>query len=271
MILLFIQSACAANAPAAPTETPILDTATPAPTSTPTNTPTPEATATSTNTPEPTATVTPNVTATQIPDVETPVDGKGNLIGLVLWNDQPVPKAAVWLCEGFSNGCTGINQYRANTDANGYYVFKNVTPGKYIVAVNSFSTGWFIFYISPHGTREQTVTAGKDLILNPMYIWKFNMRNAFPKVEKVPSDVRPTFSWNAYEDAAYYQISLYDINFKTIVDARRVDGLTFTPTKDLINCRYYWDIEAFNADGIRIASTSTGDLYFYVTSASDKC
>ncbi len=271
MILILLQAACAGNAPVMPTETVVLDTDTPAATSTLADTPTPEATATSTNTPEPTATLTPNVTATQIPEIEAPADGKGNVVGLVLWNDQPVPKAAVWLCEGFSGGCTGIYQYRANTDANGYYVFKNVTPGRYIVAINSFSTGWFIFYFDSNGDREQTVIAGENLVLDPWSIWKFDLRATTPKKDKVLADAMPVLGWDAYKDAAYYEITIYDINFNPVVTAERVDGTEYKPSQALITCRFYWDVEAFNADGVKISSTRPGDMYFYVIDVPGKC
>lgn len=271
IVMILAQSSCASSAQVLPTITAIVDTSTPLATSTPEDTATPEATATSTPTPLPTVTFTPNVTATQIPEITPPVEGKGNVAGLVLWNDQPVPNAAVWLCEEFSGGCTGIYQYKTNTDTNGYYVFKNVTPGKYIVAMNSFSSAWFIFYFDSGGSREQDVKAGGDLILDPWSIWKFNLHATTPRINKVLAEATPTFKWDAYPDAAYYQISIDDINFNTIVEGQRVDGIEFVPQEPLVTCRFYWNVEAFNAQGIKIASTSPGDMYFYVIDVPGKC
>lgn len=268
--LILLQSACAAPQ-RPPTATAIENTSTPVATSTPSDTPTPEPTATFTQTPEPTATSTPNVTATLLPEIPVAVDGKGNVAGLVLWNNQPVAKAAVWLCEDFAGACLGTYQYRANTDAHGYYVFKNVTPGDYIVAINSFSTGWFIFYFDSNGKREQTVLAGENLILNPLNIWKFDLRATSPKVDKVLGEATPAFTWEAYPDAAYYEISIYDINFKDVVTAERVDGLEYQPSQPLVTCRFYWDVDAFNADGVKISSTSPGAMYFYVIDVPGKC
>lgn len=268
MIIVLALSSCASPAP---TESAVVDTSTPLNTSTPQDTPTPKPTSTHTSTPLPTATFTPNVTATQIPEITPPVEGKGNVAGLVLWNDQPVPKAAVWLCEGFSGGCTGIYQYRTNTDANGYYVFKNVTPGKYLVAINSFSTGWFIFYFDADGSKEQEVSAGKNLVLDPWSIWKFNLSATTPRIDKVLAEAMPTFKWDAYPDAVYYQISIDDINFNPIVEEERVDGIEFIPAQPLVTCRFYWNVEAFNAQGVKIASTNPGDMYFYVIDVPGKC
>lgn len=270
-LVMVIVLGLASCSPPAPTAAAIVDTSTPLPTSTPQDTPTPEATSTFTATPLPTATFTPNVTATQLPEITPPAEGKGNVAGLVLWNDQPVPKAAVWLCEKFQGACLGTYQYRANTDKNGYYVFKNVTPGKYLVAINSFSTGWFIFYFDASGSREQVVSAGENLLLDPWNIWKFNLHATTPSINKVLAEATPTFKWDAYPDAAYYQISIDDINFNPIVVEERVDGIEFIPVQPLVTCRFYWNVEAFNAQGVKIGSTNPGDLYFYVIDVPGKC
>lgn len=95
LVLVMVLSACAGGGaqPAAPQvvdATEIVNTFTPVATSTPANTPTPQATATVTETPLPTATFTPNVTATLLPEIIPAAEGKGNIAGLVLWNNQPV-------------------------------------------------------------------------------------------------------------------------------------------------------------------------------------
>jgi hypothetical protein len=262
-------SSCASAPDAPPTFLPILETATPAFTAPPQNTPTSDATSTATITITPT--FTSEGTATQLPDLVTPESGKGNVTGLVLWNDQPVPRAAVWLCEEIQDYCKGLHQYRVNTDANGYYLFKNVMPGKYIVAINSFNTGWFIFYLDENGDREQTVSAGVNLILDPFNIWKFDLRSITPKANKVLAEARPTFGWEAYPGAAYYQISIYEINSKRVLEGQRVDGLEFTLTEPLISCGYTWDLEAFNEQGIKISSINPRQIYFYVVNVPGKC
>ena len=281
---IFVLSACAAVPQAVPTETAIPDTPTPAATSTPTDTPTPEATSTPTQTPLPTATFTPNVTATQLPEITPAAEGKSNVAGLVLWNDQPVPKAAVWLCEGFEGGCVGRYQYRTNTDRNGYYVFENVTPGKYVVAINSFSTAWFIFYFDSEENREQEVVAGKDLILDPWNIWKMDLTITYPSYRKAIAEEFPTFKWNAYPDAAYYKITLYydaDETFNgwdlhQLLDGERVDKNEYTPSEALTTCEYYWYVDAYNAQGTLIAQTKPptaymNEMYFINVDLPTKC
>ena len=222
---------------------------------TPTLTPTPQATSTPTSTPLPTATFTPDVTATQLPEITPPAEGKGNVIGLVLWNNQPVPQEAVWLCEKFEGNCLGTYQYRASTDQNGYYVFRNVTPGRYIVAINSFSTSWFNFYFDARGSKEQTVAAGKNLILDPWDIWKLDLIIISPRYRNAVSNPHPTLKWETYPDAAYYQVSIYDKNFSVVLENKRVDGTDFTPEETLVSCEYYWIVEAFNTQGTKISQT----------------
>jgi hypothetical protein len=260
MILVLSASACGEAAQPLPTETPLPPTATPTITLTPTsvNTSTPTLTSTPTETPLPTATFTPDVTPTQLPEVTPPVQGKGNVIGLVLWNDQPVPKALVWLCEEFDGGCKGRYQYSANTDKNGYYVFNNVTPGRYIVAINSFSSSWFIFYFDSKGNREQTVSEGENLALEPWNIWKTNLKLIAPKEGKILSDPHPIFKWEPFPDAAYYRIYIYKGYFvETIEDGTRVDGTEFTSKKEFITCWYMWKVVAFNERGTRIAEPTS--------------
>ncbi len=252
MSIVLVLSSCTGSAQAPPTQTVILDT------STPEDTLTPEATPTFTQTPPPTATSTPNVTATQLPEITPPGEGKGNIAGLILWNDKPVPKAAVWLCEEFDGGCLGTYQYRANTDQNGYYAFTNVIPGTYLVAINSFSTGWFIFYFDSSGNRKQEVSIGETLILNPWSIWKFDLKVISPRDGKDVADAHPTFQWEPYPDAVYYQFSIYDDKFDTVLENKRVDGSEYILEEaTLVTCSYYWTVEAYNANGVKISQVKT--------------
>src|SRR5574341_66897 len=263
-VVMWVQSGCAGTPQIPPTETVTLTTSTPAATSTPMDTPTLEATSTSTATATVTPTFTPNVTATQLPEITPAAEGKGNVAGLVLWNNQPVPKAAVWLCEKFERACIGKYQYRTNSDQNGYYVFKNVTSGKYVVAINSFSTGWFIFYFDSKGNREQNVSAGKDLILDPWSIWKMDLRPISPRDGKDISEVHPTFTWEPYPDAAYYQFTIYywddhSNTYNTVLENKRVDGTGFVLQEvTLVTCSYGWTVEAYNAAGVKISQLKNG-------------
>jgi len=263
-VIILIQSACSTSTPQAlPTDTVIPNTPTLADTPTPTDTSTPEATPTFTPTETITPTFTPNVTATLLPEITPAVEGKGNVAGLVLWNSQPVPQAAVWLCEDFKGNCVGIYQYKTNTDKNGYFVFQNVTPGEYLVAINSFSTGWFMFYFDSAGSKMQKVSAGMDLILDPWNIWKIDLHTVAPKDGQVMSNAHPTFSWDPYPDAAYYLFSIYErvmVNnsLKDVLVDKRVDGNEFILEEiALKTCNYYWTVKAYNTNEVLIAQSKS--------------
>jgi len=260
IVMILGQPSCSAAAQDPPTQTAVVNTSTPLVTSTPEDTATPESTSTSTATPPPTATFTPNATATQIPEITPPAEGKGNVVGLVLWNNQPVKKAAVWLCHEFTS--YGCNEYKANTDQNGYYVFTNISPGEYIVAINSFSSSWWIFYFDSNGSKMQKVSAGQNLILNPWSIWKFDLNVIYPRWGKAISEAHPTLKWDVYPDASYYLLSIYDEKYNAILENIRVDGNDFAlEDVTLVTCNYYWILDAYTAEGIKIASTP-GEYYF---------
>ena len=274
VVVILGQSSCSSAAQAPPTQTAVMKTSTPLVTSTPKNTATPKSTSTSTATPLPTPTFTPNVTATQIPEITPPAEGYGNVIGLVLWNNQPVAKAAVWLCHEFTY--FGCNEYKTNTDQNGYYVFTNITPGDYIVAINSFSSNWWLFYFDSNGSKLQNVSAGENIILNPWSIWKFDLNAIYPREGKAISDAHPTFKWDAYPDAAYYQFSIgqdshkIEDTYKRVRENIRVDGNEFTlENVTLTTCSYRWTVQAYNAEGIIIAQMP--DVYFHNVDMPEEC
>ena len=172
IFIIFVLSACATATSAPPTETSILETS---------------STATATITP----TNTPNVTPTQIPEVSPAAEGMGNVIGLVLWNDLPVVNAWVRACEeltllvtyirGFEDPlelntiydsfyftCAG-NKYDAHADENGYFVIKDVAPGKYHIVANLPKTPdkWIV---NSEESVFYNVSAGENLILSPWSI-----------------------------------------------------------------------------------------------------
>src|SRR6185369_14183442 len=64
---------------------------------------------------------------------EKPEPGKGNVQGRVLYNEKPAANIEVKLCEKFNQffgGCGG-QTFITQTDQNGEYLIKNVTPRVY--------------------------------------------------------------------------------------------------------------------------------------------
>ncbi len=271
-LVLFVLLLAACTPAATPTAAP---SATAIPELTKTPTVAPSNTATASATPLPTATFTPDVTPTQLPVLTPPSKGVANVAGLVLWNHQPVAHGAVWLCKGwtFYGGCL---DYKTNTDSNGYYVFHNVIPGSYLVAMNSFGSSWYIFYFDAKGNDKQAVVADQTLIFDPWSIWKLDLNVVYPADGKAISDPLPTLKWDPYPDAAYYQVTLDDEKGKSIAKNARVTGTAYTPATPLVNCHYKWFVDAFTADGVLIAVSAsrfaTGpELSFNLFGLKDSC
>lgn len=271
-----IQAGCAAATPLTPTEAVIVNTSTLATTSEPTYTPIPDATSTPTPTATITPTHTPDVTPTQIPEVPAPAKGKANVIGLVLWNDQPVGNVWVKLCEEFDSfGCSG-NKYDFTTDQEGYFVFRDVVPGEYIVAIELSGTDWWQFYFNSQQSKSQKVSAGKNLILDPWNIYKIDLGVLAPKIEQnLPLD-KPTLRWDAYPGAAYYEISMYNKKSTWILRNKRVDKNEFTPEQPMEGCKYFWYVEVYNSRGTLISRSDPGgavglDWYFTLYDLPTSC
>ena len=228
ILMIYAPSSCAPAPQVPPTQTTILDTATP----------------------PPTATFTPAVIATQISEVSRTAEGTGNVIGLALWNNQPLTKITVELCERFqpSSGCGG-KKYVTKTDENGYFVIRNVEPGGYVVVTKIIDTNVYLVYLNADQSQLQPVSAGRDLILDPWNIWKLDLHITFPKNGDSTSNAHPTFKWDPYPDAAYYRIFIAeekDGAMHSILENEKVNGTEFTPEKSLTTCKYAWLVQAFN-------------------------
>ena len=66
----------------------------------------------------------------------------------------------------------------------------------------------------------------------------------------------PTFTWEAYPDAAYYLFTIYDDQFDVVLEDIRVEGTEYTlEGATLVTCNYYWKVEAYNADDVKISVT----------------
>lgn len=263
--LCIFLSAC--TAPVETTPPVIINTASPAITFTPVHTSTPEATFTATETPAPTLTFTPVVTETQLPEMPSAAEGKGNVVGLVLWNNQPVPNTAILLCGTFSGkSCSGAHQFSTRTDKDGYYFFKDVDPGRYVLATESFGSYLFITY-----SDDVDVSTGQTSVLDPWHIWKYDLQAITPKTQEFINEEKPVFRWEAYPDAAYYEISIVYSDFTPVIWDVRIDSPEFIPMEPLSACSYQWWVHAYNSNGNRIATTRLSELAFSVINVPNKC
>lgn len=260
-----------------------------APTSTPAPTPvSPTFTPSSlppTVTPEPTATATIAPTSTIIPtptlpfEVSSPAAGTGTVIGIVLWNGEPVVKNLVNLCESYdeSSGCYG-ERYSASSNDQGYYIFENVKPGEYVLRINMFSVGWYHVVDEDGQPHRDPVKADQITILDPLDIYKFDLKTTYPHGSGavVVYETQPTLTWAEYPSTAYYIVEINKTGWLgvsgcpsgtdgSLVSPKIEDGQTsfkVSPPLEPGNQNlYYWCVIAYNKSGTKIAE-GFGDPFY---------
>lgn len=237
-------SGCSAISFMAPTATPVPPT--------PTFTPKPTLTSTPTVTPRPTTTATPSPTATATLAIEVPppAAGKANAAGLVLWNNEPVIYAKVLLCGNYDwGGCTG-NEFSAITNTEGYYVFKNIKPGQYTLAVNIPNTNWYIYYTE----KKEELKADQVVFIEPMHIFKVDLRVEYPADNTTINEASPNFKWREYPGAAYYVIWIGGYGDTNPV-LETVETNEYKIEKSLAEGKHSWQVEAYNEDGLKISES----------------
>lgn len=197
----------------------------------------------------------------------------GNAMGRILWNAQPVADLEVKLCEEVSlvRGCSGL-QFTAHTDERGSYVIADVAPGEYSLVAHAPDTDHWLYVTTGLGLGGRKYTVGADQTLNvgDHHIYKFDLRLATPSDGSQVDTATPTLAWEAYPDATYYELYLRPEKGRAILVSHRVDGHQIVLETPLLNCKYTWKAEAFNAQGVKIAETD-GYHDFSVTGQTVSC
>lgn len=208
----------------------------------------------------PAGTLLASATSTPESGAGAPQPGMGSIIGRVLWNDQPVAATQVRLCSNES--CTSPVA-TTQTDSRGWYIFANTQPGKYIVETHVIDPDldeWFTFFNPQNHFTVQMggpdpskfeLAAGETLVIRDMNIYKFDLRLVSPVDKEKISQANPALTWEAYPGAAYYGLRL-GLQVQPLV-GEKVIGNTYTITRALPDGTYAWSVEAFNADGNKIA------------------
>jgi len=231
----------------------------------------------STNTP---AIATPTARPTHTPTIVVPtptlhfeipatVSGKGILIGDIQWNSLPAVKSQVKVCSDFDTfrGCKGL-EYSALTDEKGYFLIENVVPGDYTLLANLFGTSWYLYAL-----EKVRVRADQTQFVDTFHLYKLDLLPIAPLNNK-NIDVtqgNPTLEWQAYPDAAYYEITVNTF-FKNDAIKQKVETNQFVLSDEihLINCAYSWSISAYNQDGHQI-SQFKDKMQFNIINAGISC
>ncbi|GEM_PF-448270 len=197
--------------------------------------------------------------------VAIPEPGKANIVGRVVWNQQPMAEAEVMICpsNGYSTFDCADAKITTNTDAEGNFSFENVTAGEYSLQVRlNEDDEWHHFgfsQISPKAyaagksssaiefPADQTTILGNLIFVKPDLVLTSPPNGAYYQEN-------PTLTWEAYPHAAFYAV-YFGNGLPTT--GEKVIGTSYTVTGQLQNCEYWWNVEAYDADG-NIISMSDG-------------
>jgi hypothetical protein len=196
---------------------------------------------------------------------EKPEAGKGNVQGRVLYNEKPAANIEVKLCEKFNQffgGCGG-QTFITQTDQNGEYLIKNVTPRIYEgLLVKVFDSNYFVFATSGIvQTAKYKINADETFFAPDTSLFKSDLKLVSPKASAKVAANNIEFKWEPYPDASYYKLSVYadtGSGAKPEYDfiGRKVEGESFTTDKPLTPGTYNIKLEAFNANEVKLAESS---------------
>jgi hypothetical protein len=203
-----------------------------------------------------------------------PTAGKGNVQGIVLFNEQPVEGIEVKICETFSTilgiKCSGKTQ-TVKTDKDGVFVLANLEPITYGgLTAKVFKSNYYIYPQEGIMTaRRFEVEADKTIFAPDIHLFKDDVKITNPKAGSRADAKNLELKWNAYPDASYYKVSLYpDAGGTSPVSGDRVDDPTYTVTDELTSGKYRIKVEAYNKNDRKLAE-SGDDIKFNVTGTAE--
>jgi hypothetical protein len=188
-----------------------------------------------------------------------PTDGFGNAQGRVLWNEKPAADIKVTLCEtiSFISGCSG-KTYTARTDKDGSYTVDKVPPSEYSLAIQVFDTDNFVYPTNGVlSAAKFKVKQGETLNIRATNLYKTDLQILSPKAGEMVKTGVPKLTWKPYNGAANYEINLMGTGGGAMSQNLKSSSTSIAPEKPLLNGSYQWEVVARNANGIKIASTST--------------
>jgi hypothetical protein len=200
-----------------------------------------------------------------------PAPGTGNVQGKVLFNSKPAENIEVKLCEKFSrylSGCGG-QTYTARTDKDGEYVVTNVQPKTYeALTARVFDTDSYVFAttgLAGISSAKYDVTADKTFFVNPIHLFKGDLKTVSPKAGAKVSAEGLELKWEPYPDAAYYKFSTYadDSSITSPYINERVEATSFSVSKPLPKGTYRFQVTAYNKEDKKL-SESSNDVKFTV-------
>ena len=147
-------------------------------------------------------------------------------------------------------GCTG---------ADGRYAFSSLPASEYELVTRLPDQENETLWIG-----KVTVVAGETVTIKDRYVFKFDLRLAYPADKETISNTAPTLAWDAYPGASTYRVWVHRaVPNETVVSFDVVSSPQYAFKSALIAGEYTWSIDAQNASGTRIA----GSAYSHFTVA----
>ncbi len=201
-----------------------------------------------------------------------PQAGTGNLYGQLQWNGTPLVDLAIQACAdaNYKNECE-LPIFAATSDSKGAFVITDIPPGEYEVVVHAIKQEKWLD-VRDLTDDYSTVEVGVDQCLSAgnINLIKYDLFQKSPANNAKLSESRPVLTWDAYPDAAYYELYWGAEEGQAIYGHERVETNQVTPQADIANCRYSWKVAAFNAQSIAIAETEEF-FNFYVVDQPLSC
>lgn len=220
---------------------------------------------------EPLPTEAPEPTAPPSIQVDAPAAGMSNAYGRVYWNSAPVAGTDVKLCNdvSFVSGCDETD-FATTTDEDGVYIFKDLTPGEYVIMVKVPSSEYWVYVTTSFGisAEKQSFNADETHDLGVQNIIRYDLMATYPQNDGDISEARPVLDWDDYADAVNYEVYLSPSSGSSFSDT--VSESTYSVPADLLNCDYTWMIKAYNANGEEIAEFEEYN-HFIVSGQSAGC
>ena len=193
-----------------------------------------------------TAATTSTTSTTTTTTVRTPVIAPGTVQGRVLWNEQPVAGATVYVTELYDFNSTRYGS--ATTDANGQFTISGVPDGnKYLYIFGNKPEFWI------SGVTPFKMQAGSGTLADDTYLPK-GFEPTAPTNGATVFSSHPTLQWDPYPGAIDYSVRVLPQGANQYIFRRGDFDPRITDTKVIVDVSlspgiYTWRVDAFNAQG----------------------
>jgi hypothetical protein len=187
------------------------------------------------------------LTTTTVPPITTPTTlVPGMVQGRVLWNEQPIAGATVYVTELYDFNSTRYGS--ATTDASGWFVISGIPEGqKYLYVFGNRPEYWV------SGVTPFRLEVGKGTVAPDTYLPK-GFYPTSPNDGETATDSHPTLRWDSFPDAVGYAVRVIPKGSNSFIFQRGDSGAHITATSVTVDVTltpgtYYWRVDAFNAQG----------------------